>query len=156
MNIVEVKTIQSSVIRILIEALKEILTDVNIRFDENGITIMEMDSSHTVLASLKLDKDKFDYFHCEQTKIVGISMINLFKLIKSMTNSDTLTLYINSDEEDKLGIRFENSDKNSMTNYKLNLMDLNNDVFDVPPAVFSSIITMPSIDFQKICRGENL
>ena len=78
MNIVEVKTIQSSVIRILIEALKEILTDVNIRFDENGITIMEMDSSHTVLASLKLDKDKFDYFHCEQTKIVGITTTSLF------------------------------------------------------------------------------
>ena len=36
MYILELKTVQSSAIRVLIEALKEILTDVNIMFDENG------------------------------------------------------------------------------------------------------------------------
>ena len=37
------KTVQSSAIRTLIEALKEVLNDVNITFHENGIKIMAMD-----------------------------------------------------------------------------------------------------------------
>ena len=56
-NILEVQTVQSSAFRILIEALKEILTDANLEFDETGMKIMAMDSSHTVLVHLKLGAD---------------------------------------------------------------------------------------------------
>jgi proliferating cell nuclear antigen len=69
-----------------------------------------------------------------------------------MGNSDTLTLYIDKDDESTLGIKIENSEKNSITKYKLNLMDLHEDNISIPPAVFDSVITMPSVDFQKICR----
>ena len=31
-------------------------------------------------------------------------------------------------------------------------MDLNNKQIDIPQAEFESVITMPSVDFQKICR----
>ena len=54
--------------------------------------------------------------------------------------------------ENKLGIRIENGEKNSITTYKLNLMDLNEENISIPPAAFESIITLPSSDFQKICR----
>lgn len=155
MYLLELKTVQSSAMRVLIEALKEILTDVNIIFDETGMKIMAMDSAHTVLVFLKLDADKFESFYCKSKYVVGISMINLFKLIKTMTNRDTLTLYIDEDDSDKLGIKIENGDKNSVTNFKLNLMDLNEDTFDIPPATFNFVITMPSVDFQKICRDMN-
>tara|TARA_B100001248_G_scaffold254046_1_gene231975 strand:+ start:5159 stop:5944 length:786 start_codon:yes stop_codon:yes gene_type:complete len=155
MYLLELKTVQSSAIRVLIEALKEILTDVNIIFDSSGMKIMAMDSAHTVLVYLKLDANKFESFFCKEKYVVGISMINFFKLIKTMTNNDTLTLYIDEDDSDKLGIKIENGDKNSITNYKLNLMDLNEDTFDIPPTVFNFVITMPSVDFQKICRDMN-
>ena len=39
MYILEVKTVQSSVMRILIEALKDILTDVNIILDESLVSL---------------------------------------------------------------------------------------------------------------------
>ena len=155
MYILELKTVQSSAIRVLIEALKEILTDVNIIFDSTGMKIMAMDSAHTVLVYLKLEHDKFEYYFCKDKYVVGVSMINFFKLIKTMTNNDTLTLYIDEDDSDKLGIKIENGDKNSITNYKLNLMDLNEDTFDIPPTTFNFVITMPSVDFQKICRDMN-
>ena len=155
MNILELKTVQSSAMRVLIEALKEILTDVNLIFDENGMKIMAMDSAHTVLVYLKLNAEKFEYFYCKDKHVVGVSMINLFKLIKTMTNNDTLTLYIDEEDSNKLGIRIENSDKNSITNYKLNLMDLNEDLFEIPATTFNFVITMPSVDFQKICRDMN-
>ena len=52
--IFELKTVQSSAVRILVEALKEILTDANIELDTQGIKIMTMDPTHTVLVHLKL------------------------------------------------------------------------------------------------------
>ena len=133
-------------------ALKEILTDTNIIFSPDGIKIIAMDPSHTVLVHLKLEKSSFEEYNCNEKVIVGISMLNFFKLIKTMTNNDTLTLFIEKNDENKLGIRIENGEKNSITTYKLNLMDLNEDNITIPPAAFESIITLPSTDFQKICR----
>jgi proliferating cell nuclear antigen len=150
--ILEIKTVQSAAFRVLTEALKEILTDANFEFDETGLKIMAMDSSHTVLVHLKLSAENFEYYHCKNKHILGINMLNLFKLIKTMGNNDALTLYVEEGSESVLGIKIENSEKNTMTKYKLNLMDLHEDNIQIPPAVFDSVITMPSVDFQKICR----
>ena len=150
--ILEIKTVQSAAFRVLTEALKEILTDANFEFDESGLKIMAMDSSHTVLVHLKLSAENFESYHCKNKRILGINMLNLFKLIKTMGNNDALTLYLEEGNESKLGIKIENSEKNTITKYMLNLMDLHEDNIQIPPAVFDSVITMPSVDFQKICR----
>ena len=77
-----IRTIQTSAVRVLVEALKEILTDTNIVFDETGIKIITTDSTKTVLIHMKLDRDKFEDCHCEKKMVCGISMLNLHKLIK--------------------------------------------------------------------------
>ena len=151
-NIIEIKTVQSSAFRILIEALKEILVDANLECDETGIKMIAMDSSHTVLAHLKLYSDKFESYKCLEKRVLGINMINLFRIIKTMNNSDTLTLFLEKDKESVLGVKIENSDKNTTTTFHLNLMDLNVEDISIPPAAFESVITMPSTDFQKIVR----
>ena len=69
-----------------------------------------------------------------------------------MSNNDTLTLFVSDSDTNRLGIKIENCEKNSVTNYKLNLLDLNDEGIQIPPASFDSVITMPSSDFQKICR----
>ena len=116
------------------------------------VIVVAMDASHTVLVHLKLESEKFESYYCNNKKVLGLNMLNLFKLIKTMSNSDTLTLYVENNDPNHLGIKIENGDKNTVTNYKLNLMDLNEETIQIPPAVFSSVITMPSNDFQKICR----
>ena len=112
-----------------------------------------MDSSHTVLVHLKLKSENFEYYKINREKIViGINMINFFKLIKTMGNNDTLSLCIEEDNESVLGIKLENCEKNSITKYSLNLMDLHEENIHCPPAEFESVIQMPSVDFQKIAR----
>lgn len=150
--LLEVKTVQSPPFRCLIEALKEILTDANIEFDSTGMKVIAMDASHTVLVHLKLEAENFETFHCPKKVVLGIGMLNFFKLIKTLGNNDTLTLFVEHEEPNKLGIKIENGEKNSLTRYKLNLMDLPEESISVPPAKFESVITMPSMDFQKLCR----
>ena len=47
--ILEIKTIQASTIKSVIDAMKEILMDVNLEFDENGMKIVALDNTHIVL-----------------------------------------------------------------------------------------------------------
>ncbi len=159
--ILNIKTVQSGAFRILIEALKEILTDGNFIFDETGVKLMAMDSTHTILIHMKLDAENFEFFHCKRKTITGINMLNLFKLIKTMTNSETLTLFMKKSDENHLGIRINNNEKNSQTTYSLNLLDMENENIQIPPAEFETELTFPSSDFQKIIRdminiGENI
>ena len=151
-NILEIKTVQASAFRILVEALKEILTDANFECDETGIKMIAMDSSRTVLVHLKLQADKFESYMCKERRVLGISMINLFRIIKTMNNNDTLTLFLEKEKDSVLGIRIENSEKNTTSTFYLNLMDLHVDNIQIPSVEFESVITMPSTDFQKIIR----
>jgi proliferating cell nuclear antigen len=154
-NLFEIKTIQAAAFRTLIEALKEILTEANLEFDSTGIKIMAMDETHTVLVYLRLHADRFNEYYCPAKHVLGINMIYLFKLIKTMGNNDSLTLYLPAKNPNKLGIKMENSDKATTTNYFLKIFDTNVEDIQIPSLSFTSIISMPSVDFQKICRDMN-
>lgn len=154
-NCLELRTVQSVAMKILVEALKELLTDTCIEFDENGMKIVALDTSHIVLVHLKLDAGRFEYYHCDKKVTLGVNMLNFHKLIKTINNNDTLTLFVDSHDMNHLGIRIENGEKNSRTTYKLNLLDLDNQKVTIDPVDFNSIVTLPACDFQKICRDMN-
>ena len=150
--IFNIKTVQTGAIRILIESLKEILTDANFIVDKEGIKLIAMDSTHTVLIHMKLLQEKFEYFYCLKKINIGINMSNFFKLIKTMSNNDTLTLFMEKNNENELGIKIHNDEKNAQTTYKLNLLDIQDGDIKIPPAEFDTELTFPSGDFQKIIR----
>tara|TARA_Y100001970_G_scaffold294047_1_gene446234 strand:+ start:4307 stop:5083 length:777 start_codon:yes stop_codon:yes gene_type:complete len=154
-TVFEIKTIQSSIIKTLIEALKEILNDTVIEINNDCIKIVTMDNSHIILVHLKLFAEKFEYYTCNKPISIGINMLNLYKIIKTVNNNDVLTLFIYQNNLNQLGIKIENIDKNTKTTYFLNLLDLNNDQFEIPEVEFNSVITLPSNDFQKLMRDMN-
>lgn len=148
----EIRTVQSMAFKVLVEALKELLTDTCIEFDESGMKIVAMDTSHVVLVHLFLEAGKFEYYRCHSRMSIGVNMLNLHKLMKTINNNDTLTLLIDRADINHLGIKIENGEKNSRTAYKLALLDLDNPKIAVDPTTFNSVITLPATDFQKICR----
>lgn len=155
MHCLEIKTVQSSAFKILIEALKELLTDTSIEFDKSGMKIVSMDNSHVVLVHLKLEASKFESYHCDDKITIGVNMLNFYKLIRTINSNDTLTLFVETSDKNHLGIKIENSEKNTKTTFKLNLLDLDHPKISIDPADFNSVITIPSVDFQKICRDMN-
>ena len=154
-NLFEIRTVQSGAFRTLIEGLKEILAEANIEFDSNGIKIIDVDETHVVLTYLKLNADKFEYFYCPSKFILGVNMIYLFKLIKTSSNTDSLTLFLPASNPNKLGIRAENAEKQTTNTWMMKLFDTNLENIEFPNISFTSIISMPSADFQKICRDFN-
>jgi|UniRef100_A0A6C0CHD4 proliferating cell nuclear antigen len=150
--ILEIKTIQASTIKSVIDAMKEILMDVNLEFDENGLKIVALDNTHIVLIHLKLHADKFEKYYCLKKLYVGINMLKFHMLIKTIQNGDILSLFIHKNDPNILGITIENNEKNVKTTYKLSMLDIDVVNVDIPPADFNTIITMPSAYLQKIIR----
>lgn len=154
-NLFEVRTVQSAAFRTLVEGLKEILAEANLEFDQTGIRIIDVDETHTVLTYLRLDASKFEYFYCPAKHILGVNMMYLFKLIKTLSNNDSLTLFLPASNPNKLGIRAENAEKQTTNTWMMKLFDTNVENIELPNIQYSSTITMPSTDFQKICRDFN-
>ena len=150
-----IRTVQASTIKVLIEALKEILTDTVFEISEKGIKICTMDSTHTILIHLRLDSENFEEYHCLSKTFIGINMLNLNKIIKTINNNDTISFFMQKDNCNVLGIKIDNSEKHASRVTYMNLLDLENNNIEIPSATFNSVITLPSGDFQKICRDIN-
>jgi proliferating cell nuclear antigen len=157
-NILSIQTVQIAPFRTLMTALKDILLETNITFTPEGIKIINMDKSHTILAHLSLHADKFETYDCKLDKIIiGVNMLHLFKLINTIDNDDTLTIYIEeSDYMDGvvqyLGLKFENGDIKQQKFQKLRLIEPEHEELVVPEVMFSSVLNLPAADFQKTIR----
>ena len=157
-NVLTIKTVQIAPFRTLMTALKDILLETNILFQKDGIRIINMDKSHTILAHLFLRAENFELYECKMDKIIiGVNMFHLFKLINSIDNDDTLTIYIENEDylegiTSHLGLKFENGDIKQCKTQKLRLIEPEPEELEVPDVTFSSIINIPSSDFQKIIR----
>ena len=151
----KIRTVKGSSFRTLVEAVKDILIDANLEFDKTGIKIKAMDGTHTIIVHLFLQAGRFDEFYCPQKYILGINMINFFKLVKTLGNNESIVLYMYKSDTTKLGIEILNGVKQMLTRFTLNLMELDIEPVEIPPVNFPSIITMASSDFQKIIRDMN-
>ena len=74
------KTVQITPFRTLMSALKDILLETNIIFQADGMKVINMDKSHTILVHLHLQNSNFEEYFCKYDKIIiGVNMLHLFK-----------------------------------------------------------------------------
>lgn len=171
-KIIELKTTQSSAIKILVDTLNSLLTDVNITFyptnkfsensDDNsdsekinkgGIVIKEVNKTITVLVYCKLDGFEEYYYNYHKNKLmIGIKLPNLLKCLKCMTHFDTMSWIIDDDDINKMILVLESTERNEKKIFKLNLMDLDDEKYEIEPVEFPYCITIPSQDFHKYCK----
>jgi proliferating cell nuclear antigen len=121
----EAKTVKSALIKQSFEALKDFITEGNLIFDETGVKLLEMDTSHVVLAHMQLNAKDFETYHCSSGKSYecGIHLLNFNKIMKMISNDDILTFYQDADETNELGIIIENS--NNFYSQSLTLLKKN-------------------------------
>lgn len=145
------KTVQAIAFKSLLEVLKEIINDVNVYFDSSGMKIVAFDVARVTLVYVKLDAENFEEYSCSNDVVLGINVSNTFKLLKSISNNDILTI---TNDEENLIITVSNESKKSTSKFNIRLLDLNEDLLDIPEESNnkSKETVIPSIDFQKIIR----
>lgn len=143
-------TIQASAIKSTFEVLKDILNDVNIYFKPDGMYITTLDTARVALVDVFLAAENFDEYECEQEILAGINISNTFKLLKTITNNDVLTINVASKEY--MDIMIKSEAKKTTTSFQLKLLDINENRIQVPDINMTTVTTMQSADFQRMCR----
>ncbi len=145
-------TSKTAPIKYLTELLKDLLTEGNLECNTEGIKLLSIDSGRTALVHLKLHHDSFEEYICENPLVLGINLENFFKIIKNLENSDTLRLFVNKDNVNRIGIERFNKEENINNTMYMSLIDIPVQSRDIPSPTFKSVIIMSSTRFQKICR----
>lgn len=101
---------ECSILKKIVESVKDLVNDVNIETSPTGISIQAMDSSHVALVSLNLQAEGFTNYRSDKPKTLGINMANLAKVMKLAGNEDSVTLKAEEDSS-KLIVIFENNSK---------------------------------------------
>ena len=142
---------EASTLKRIVEAIKDLVTDVNIDATPQGISLQAMDSSHVALVSLTLGMQGFEKYRADRAMTLGISITNLAKVLKLAANEDRIIL--KADEEGThLQITFQNNKQDKHTQFNLNLITLDSEHLGIPETSYTSEITMNSFDFTKLCK----
>jgi proliferating cell nuclear antigen len=177
--ILELKTTQSAAIKIVVDAINSLLTDANFDFYPyhiikedsetgesetveseskktiGGVVLKEVNKTGKILVYMRLDADKFDvykYSYHKKKLTLGIDIGNLLKCLKCMSHFDTMSWIVDDDDINKLIIILESTERKEKKTFKLNLMDIEEETYDITPIQFPYSITIPSQDFHKYCK----
>ena len=120
-----------------------------------GVVLKEVNKTGKILVYMRLDADKFDvykYNYHKKKLTLGIDIGNLLKCLKCMSHFDTMTWLVDDDDINKLIVVLESAERKEKKTFKLNLMDIEEEAYDITPIQFPYSITLPSQDFHKYCK----
>ena len=109
----------SSILKKIVDAIKELVKEVNFQIDTTGISLQAMDTSHVALISASIKAAGLSTFNCVKPitlgsltlSPLGINMENLLKVMKLSGENDSVKL--RADETaDKLILNFDDKSMN--------------------------------------------
>jgi proliferating cell nuclear antigen len=156
-NLMKLSTIQIKEMKILVEALKEVLIEANLVFDKKGLKIADVNREKTLFVNMRLHADEFEEFECQEDQlVVPINMKQLFNLFKLIKNTDVLSFYIKNKEDNHLNIQTTNQDTGVVRNMKICKLDANYDPMELNDDINNDCrIDMDSNEFRNICSNYN-
>uniref|UniRef100_A0A6U0TM54 DNA sliding clamp PCNA n=1 Tax=Polytomella parva TaxID=51329 RepID=A0A6U0TM54_9CHLO len=150
----EARLTQASLLKKLVDALKELIQEANFNVSNTGMCLQAMDTSHVCLVAFMLREDGFDGnpgFRCDRDMSLGMHLTNLSKILKCAANDDSVTLKA-EDDGDVLSLTFESPSHDRSSNFDLKLMDIDAEHLGIPDQEYAAEITMSASEYQRICR----
>ncbi|XP_061672836.1 proliferating cell nuclear antigen [Syngnathoides biaculeatus] len=147
----EARLVQGSILKKVLEALKDLITEACWDVSSSGISLQSMDSSHVSLVQLTLRSDGFDSYRCDRNLAMGVNLSSMSKILKCAGNEDIITVRAD-DNADTLTLVFETVNQEKVSDYEMKLMDLDVEQLGIPEQEYSCVVKMPSGEFARICR----
>lgn len=73
----EARLVQGSLLKKVLESIKDLVTDANFDCSQNGFALQAMDSSHVSLVALMLRSDGFEHYRCDRNMTMGMNLTNM-------------------------------------------------------------------------------
>lgn len=102
----EARMQQAKLLKTVLEAVKELVTECNFDCNDSGIALQAMDNSHVALVAMLLRAEGFDPYRCDRNLPLGVNLTSLAKILKCARPDDVLTIKAD-DQGDVLSMVFE-------------------------------------------------
>ena len=70
----EARLVQGSLLKKVLDAIKELLNEASFDCAHSGILLQAMDNSHVSLVSLNLRREGFDKYRCDRNLVMGMNL----------------------------------------------------------------------------------
>jgi len=145
----EAKLKEAALLKKLVDALKDLVTEASFDCTSTGISLQAMDSAHVSLVVVLLRADNFEQYRCDKNVSLGINLAHMGKILKCASNTDTVTMKAD-DNGDSVTLIFES--KNKVAKFELKLTDIECEHLGIPTQDYKAVVKMPAAEFQRICR----
>jgi len=147
----EARLLQGNILKKLMEAIKDLVTDANFDCSSAGVSLQAMDSSHVSLVALVLRSDGFQHYRCDRNISLGINLTSMAKILKCSGSDDIITLKA-EDNGDQVSFMFESPKQTRISHFSLKLMDIDSEHLGIPDTEYKCVVKMPAQEFQRIVR----
>jgi len=124
----------------VVEIISELVTEVRIKVNDDGLSITAMDPANVSMVSFVLPKNSFSGFETDP-EVLGINLENLKRILRRSGAGSSLIM---EKKENTLNIQIQDRIKR---NFSLSLIDIETEEKEMPSLEFSSIVELNSQDF---------
>jgi len=147
----EARIDQGSVLKKIMESIKDLVNEANFDCSSTGISLQAMDSSHVSLVALYLRSEGFQHYRCDRNMSLGINLGSMSKILKCAGNDDHITLK-SEDNGSEVFFMFENAEQTRVSHFSLKLMDIDSEHLGIPDTEYQCVVKMQATEFQRICK----
>ncbi|OMJ17436.1 Proliferating cell nuclear antigen, partial [Smittium culicis] len=146
----EARLPQASILKKIVESVKDLVSQANFDCSESGISFQAMDESNIALSSFLLRADGFDPYRCDRNLSLGIKFSTLSKILKCAGNDDVVIIKY-EDDDDILSLVFKDSKNERISEFSIKLLDIDSEYLSIPEQEFECKVSMSSSEFSRIC-----
>jgi len=139
------------ILRKIMGAIGDLVTDCNFDCNEQGLSLQAMDSSHVSLVAMILRAEAFEPWRCDRTCQLGIHLEHMIKVLKCMGGKDELEIKY-KDGGDECDFVFKSPAEDKVAHFSLKLMEIDSEHLGIPDTDYKTTVNMSSGEFQRICR----
>jgi len=147
----EARLIQGSLLKKVLESIKDLLKEATWDCSDSGIQLQAMDNSHVSLVAVNLRHDGFDKFRCDRQLSMGMNLDSMSKILKCAANDDIITVKA-QDQADNVTFMFESPNQEKVSDYEMKLMNLDQEHLGIPETDYACVIKMPAGEFARVVR----
>ena len=124
----------------VIEIISDLVTEVRIKVNEEGLSITAMDPANVSLVRFVLSRHSFSQFETDE-EVLGVNLDDLKRILKRCGPGSSLIL---EKKENVLNIQIQDRIRR---NFNLSLIEIDSEEKEMPKLEFSSKVELSSLDF---------
>jgi len=130
--------------------LKQLSTDINMYFSEDGLYTQGMDGAHVCLFELSLQSKWFSSYEVEKDITIGVNCELIFKVLNCLEEFQSIEITYN--EGDKLNLKLTPNEgvRGIVKEFEMPLVDIDSAVLEIPETDYSADIEIISNEFREL------